>query len=434
MTMITFTDPDPIVDADPEPTGTPRQSVAKTTRLAPGTVSGPSGTSPARSGAPVPGAIGACVLRSTRPDQRAHASGVENPRRALAPPTSARPTRSRATALPPTRVSPSRSTSVGVRSRIEMDDPGSVDPSCPVNPKIARRRAEIRRSEHVFRRRRTLVALALAGSVICAGGVLVSPLLGVTSISIAGTDDAARIMKESDLTFGTPLVRISASRVEDRLRKLPDLAEVSVTKHWMRRLSIVVVARQPIAMVVGPTNTVLVAENDTAIAMIASTTIDSYDLPRLEGIAPASVGHQLHGDAALLARTAANLGPAARRATVGIRMDRGNVVLEIESAPGGSTASRVARSSEVAMSEASSARRSSGVANAGSSPSAISEGASPRKLRAAGKITSAVIVTFGKPVELDLKGRALEAMLANDSLVGYRTADLGVPDAPVLGR
>ena len=55
-------------------------------------------------------------------------------------------------------------------------------------------------------------------------------------------------------------------------------------------------------------------------------------------------------------------------------------------------------------------------------------------MRAAGKITSAVIVTFGKPVELGLKGRALEAMLANDSLVGYRTADLGVPDAPVLGR
>ena len=92
-------------------------------------------------------------------------------------------------------------------------------------------------------------------------------------------------------------------------------------------------------------------------------------------------------------------------------MDRGNLVLDIEPA-----------------------QKSSGVANTRSSQSAISQAASTRKSRSTANVRSAVTVTFGKPVELDLKGRALEAMLANDSLVGYRTADLGVPDAPVLGR
>lgn len=435
MTMITFTDPDPVVDADSELTATPRPSVAGTTRSARATLTGPSKTSPAPSCSPVPGTIGACVLRCTGPDRRPDAFGVESPPPRLPPlPKSARPTRSPATRLSPARVSPSRPTSVGARSGNEMDDPGPVDPNGRVDPKIARRRADIGRSGNVVRRRWTLLALGLTGSVISAAVVLFSPLLGVTTISVTGTDDPARILRESHLTLGTPLLRISGSRVEHRLRKLPDLVEVSVSKHWMRRVSIAVVPSEPLAMVVGPTNTVLIADNDTVIALIASTRIGSYDLPRLEGIAPASVGHQLHGDAALLARTAANLGPAARRATAGIRMDRGNLVLEIESAPGGGTVPTVSTSAVAAMPGASSAPKSSGVADTRSSRSAISEAASTRKSRSTGNVRSAVTVTFGKPVELDLKGRALEAMLANDSLVGYRTADLGVPDAPVLGR
>lgn len=265
------------------------------------------------------------------------------------------------------------------------------DVAGPVNPRIASRRADVERNKLGTRRRRRLVGAGLVGVAAAVVATLFSPLVGLRSIRIIGTDDRARIIEESGVGIGTPLLRVSPSGVQRRLQALPDIAEAKVSRQWLQGLTITVVPREPVALIVGPTNTALIGANGAVIRSVPSVSAGLYRLPRLDGVAPASVGRPLLGDGAVLGRTAAALGPLARASAVGMHLQDGTVVLTLElpdpsAKPGGPTSS-----------------------------------------------ASKMLVRFGSPAEGDLKSQALEAILASDTLRGFRTVDLGVPDAPILG-
>ncbi len=399
--MLTFSDPDPLVVDSDAPQG---DRPATSARI---------DLSPSETGA-VPGAIGACVLRSTAseaaPDPVRSDSARTLTRTSTKQPGSKPETPTVRPGTGPSRDTEARNNVAGAatvqaRASTTRRERGEVPATVPVNPKIARRRAEIRRTAHEVRRRRSLIALSFIGAVLLTVVVLLSPIVGVSTISVTGTDDTSRVVQASGIGFGSSLLRVSAHDVENRLKAIPEFADATVTKHWMRTVSIKVVPRIPVAMIVGPTNTILVAENGTAIQSVASTTASEYDLPSLDGVPPASVGRALFGDAAVLAHTAATLGPQARSATVAIRMDHGNVVLDLQPA-----ANRAADGSTHVVN----ARKNSKASN--------------------GSTDGRISVVFGNPLELELKGRALEAMLVSNAMDGYRTADLGVPDAPVLGQ
>ena len=92
-----------------------------------------------------------------------------------------------------------------------------------------------------------LMVLLLAGAVF---GVFFSPVLGVTSVSIAGAPDSvsAKVRAVVDVPDGTPLARVDLDSVAERVNAVPEVAEVEVARNWPDTLVVTVTPRVPIAV------------------------------------------------------------------------------------------------------------------------------------------------------------------------------------------
>jgi cell division protein FtsQ len=116
----------------------------------------------------------------------------------------------------------------------------------------------LRRAHRRFRRpsRATLVYLAI-GTVLLGllGWVLYgTSLLGVREISVSGSQIAGpdAVRAAAAVPMGTPLARLDVDEVADRVRALPSVGEVDVTRSWPRTLVITVTERTPVAVVAVP--------------------------------------------------------------------------------------------------------------------------------------------------------------------------------------
>ena len=115
----------------------------------------------------------------------------------------------------------------------------------------ARRRP--RRDTPADRRRRLLVRGAVAAVVL---GLLAwllwgSPVLAVSAVRVdgAGTLTAAEVVDVAGITEGTPLLRVDVDAAEARVARLPQVADVEVTRGWPRSVVVTVVERVPVAVV-----------------------------------------------------------------------------------------------------------------------------------------------------------------------------------------
>jgi cell division protein FtsQ len=220
-------------------------------------------------------------------------------------------------------------------------------------------------------------------------------VLGVKTIRVTGAVNAPRIIEASGIHQGRSLLRLSNSDIARRVAALPEVASVNVKKVWPKTVSIAVEIREPVALIVGPTNAALIAGNGFVIQSIPSDQIVGLAVPTLENVPPASVGNAVSGAALDLVKATIALGPLAKPLASRARIDNptlngGSIVFELR--------------------------------------------ADPARSRKAG-----VVVTFGSLLDLDLKSRALESMLQSSLLNGaapndFGTIDLSVPDSPVLGK
>jgi cell division protein FtsQ len=115
------------------------------------------------------------------------------------------------------------------------------------------RRRRTRRDTPADRRRRLLarggVAVALLG--LLPWVLWGSPVLAVSAVRVdgAGTLTAAEVVDVAGIAEGTPLLRVDVDAAEARVARLPQVADVEVTRGWPRSVVVTVVERVPVAVV-----------------------------------------------------------------------------------------------------------------------------------------------------------------------------------------
>lgn len=120
----------------------------------------------------------------------------------------------------------------------------------PVDPRLRRRRAQVRR-EAGRRRLRALVA-ALVLSVVVIGGwtVLHSPVLDVDRVVVTGMThlQAGDVRAAAAVELGTALVDVDPQAIGERVRGLGRVGAVDVSRVWPGTVEIAITERQPVAV------------------------------------------------------------------------------------------------------------------------------------------------------------------------------------------
>lgn len=119
----------------------------------------------------------------------------------------------------------------------------------PMDPRIRRRRVEVRRRQG---RRRLRIVLAFVGLLTLTGMVwlaLHSPLLDVDAISIAGGErtNPAAIWRASGIRSGAPMIDVDVAAAARAVEALPWVAEAVVRRQWPDEVSIIVTERTAVA-------------------------------------------------------------------------------------------------------------------------------------------------------------------------------------------
>ncbi|PWW24686.1 cell division protein FtsQ [Geodermatophilus normandii] len=115
----------------------------------------------------------------------------------------------------------------------------------------ARRRP--RRDTPADRRRRRVVRAVVAVAVVALAwwAVWASPLLAVHQVRVDGatTLTAEQVRSAAGIPGGTPLLRVDVEAAAARVARLPQVADVAVTRGWPRSVVVTVVERRPVAVV-----------------------------------------------------------------------------------------------------------------------------------------------------------------------------------------
>ena len=103
----------------------------------------------------------------------------------------------------------------------------------------------------------------LAAAGVVAWLVLGSPLLAVSTVRVdgAGTLSAEDVVRVADVAEGTPLARVDVDAAAARVRALPQVSSVQVSRGWPRTVVVTVVERVPVAVVLTGDRRVLVDRN-----------------------------------------------------------------------------------------------------------------------------------------------------------------------------
>jgi cell division protein FtsQ len=111
-------------------------------------------------------------------------------------------------------------------------------------------------------RRRWWLMGTVAVAVVAASAWMVfgTSVLSVREVRVTGSHIAGveRVRAAADVADGTPLATVDTAAVADRVREIPSVADVDVSRSWPSTLVIVVTERKPVAVVrSGPTYLVL---------------------------------------------------------------------------------------------------------------------------------------------------------------------------------
>lgn len=108
--------------------------------------------------------------------------------------------------------------------------------------------AEDNAKRNLTRLLKFLAVVVLAGGMVW---LVFSPWLSVSMVTTTGIEasDGHAILAEESVVAGTPMILISASRVEAKLLQDPWVSEASVDMHWPDEVTVDVVERVPSAWV-----------------------------------------------------------------------------------------------------------------------------------------------------------------------------------------
>ena len=159
----------------------------------------------------------------------------------------------------------------------------------------------VRRRPRPPRRNRRPVQLAIAATVLVAVVwlLLVSPVLGVSSVQVDGVTTLAadQVRETAGIEPGTPLLRVDVDGARDRIARLPQVASVAVTRGWPHTVVVTVVERKPVA-IVGPPGRRTLVDADGVL-------FDTVSGAPPAGVVPLDVASPGPGDPATTAALAA---------------------------------------------------------------------------------------------------------------------------------
>ncbi len=202
-----------------------------------------------------------------------------------------------------------------------------------VDPRMRERWVTARRAEG-RRRLRALAALVSAASLLGIAYLVVrSPLLGVDTIQVRGSQrtpvDAVR--GAAHISDGEPLLFLDTQAVARRIEALPGIAHASVRTDLPTTVVITVTERQPVAWIHSTGANPFAAVDGTGRVLDRSATPPA-GLPEVVGAGTVAVpGHRVIADAPF--RGLAALPEALRTRTVRFELRQGSGVLTIDGAP-----------------------------------------------------------------------------------------------------
>jgi cell division protein FtsQ len=137
-----------------------------------------------------------------------------------------------------------------------------------IDDRIAERRREVRRDRQRGRRRRTVTILAVVLAVAALVGVERSPLVGLESVEVVGTDRLTEeeVLDAADLELGTSTLRLRLGRVEDRVEELPLTLAADARRLDPLRVRIDVTERVPVLVAHAGQDRALVDRSGQVIA------------------------------------------------------------------------------------------------------------------------------------------------------------------------
>jgi cell division protein FtsQ len=121
-----------------------------------------------------------------------------------------------------------------------------------VDPRVAKRRAQVQAQARQRRRKRSLVAGAVVLVIAGIIGLLRSPLLDVDRVEVQGAEhtSAATVRTMTGLTgSGHPMIAVDRFALAQRIARLPWVDRAEVTRKWPNVVRVIVVERVPVGVI-----------------------------------------------------------------------------------------------------------------------------------------------------------------------------------------
>lgn len=182
------------------------------------------------------------------------------------------------------------------------------------------------------RRHVLLWSLAVVGLLLAlAAAAAVSPLLDVEDVEVTGVtpERAAAVRRASGIDEGDSIVTWLPSQVADRVRALPWVADVSVTRDLPATVHIEVVPREPVGWVRAGDEVLVVDGSGRVLWRVEGP---PGAIPELSGAADVAPPGGIVRPVAL-ARVAEGLGPTLRARTVAVVLADGSASAQVADGP-----------------------------------------------------------------------------------------------------
>jgi cell division protein FtsQ len=181
-------------------------------------------------------------------------------------------------------------------------------------------------------RRRLRLLLGIGATLALVGlavAVYASPLLGVRTIEVTGTDEATgdQIVEVLDDARGTPVLRLDRAELTGRVRELPGMADARLSVTWSGHMAVAVSDDRPAAYV--PTTDARAAIVGRTGRVLSMANEAPADLVRVEAAVEPSVGGAVPAPVLPAVEVAAALPPDLVAVTSGVGVTDAGVVLEL---------------------------------------------------------------------------------------------------------
>lgn len=195
-------------------------------------------------------------------------------------------------------------------------------PAEAVDPRILARREEVERERQRRRRRWVIGVLAAVTLLVGAWYLTRTALLDVDRIVVTGSAHTSNedLIATSGLRPGDQLLDVDAGAIGDRLRELPWVDDVTVTREWRGDVAIAVTERVPVAVISDPQGQPMLV--DATGRVIAAAGAPDPALVAVDGLTAGAPGEQVaDADGPLAVVTAITPGLRTRIETLVVRPD-----------------------------------------------------------------------------------------------------------------